>query len=186
MPILRMVFINRFIISAASLGVKTADTLWLQLFKKKKWKICHISLFYVILNRNIFGLKAVRQNNTITATSSWPLGNCVEGFLTTVWHFTTDGRNVSTDKGNGAELKVVLLVPAVECFELHRVEGRMWRVWQLFWKQSKKPRPFMRQFSSSSLSSFQRLLIWKERLNMIPGCSEPARESGVEPRRLEE
>lgn len=138
MPILRMVFINRFIISAASLGVKTADTLWLQLFKKKNWKICHISLFYVILNRNIFGLKAVRQNNTITATSSWPLGNCVEGFLTTVWHFTTDGRNVSTDKGNGAELKVVLLVPAVECFELHRVEGRMWRVWQLFWKQSKK------------------------------------------------
>lgn len=182
MPILRMVFINRFIISAASLGVKTADTLWLQLFKKKNWKICHISLFYVILNRNIFGLKAVRQNNTITATSSWPLGNCVEGFLTTVWHFTTDGRNVSTDKGNGAELKVVLLVPAVECFELHRVEGRMWRVWQLFWKQSKKPRPFMRQFSSSSLSSFQRLLI----RTWIPGCSEPARESGVEPRRPEE
>lgn len=85
MPILRMVFINRFIISAASLGVKTADTLWLQLFFfLKKREICHISLFYVILNRNIFGLKAVRQNNTITATSSWPLGNCVEGFLTTV------------------------------------------------------------------------------------------------------
>ena len=29
--------------------------------KKERWKMCHLSLLYAILNRNVFGLKAVRQ-----------------------------------------------------------------------------------------------------------------------------